>query len=79
MVFRFIFQYLQNGEKHEGSSEMVKGKMRSKWQMTCPLPETPVSLDAPLSQSGATMYGFMVIYCLQHLYSENYTKEQFRY
>ena len=34
--------------------------MRSKWQMICPLPETPVSLNASLSQPGTSMYGFMV-------------------
>ena len=49
--------------------------MRSKWQMTCPLPETPVSLNASLSQSGASMYGFMVKISpfLQHFCPENYT------
>ena len=35
--------------------------MRSKWEMSCPLPETPVSLNTPFSEPGASVYGFMVI------------------
>ena len=54
------FQYLPNGEKVEGDTEKVKGEMISRWQMTCPLPETPVSRNASLSQAEASMYGFMV-------------------
>ena len=59
ILVMIILQYIE-GEKQLGETENQTGLLRSKWQMSCPLPDTPVSLNASFSEPGASMYGFMV-------------------
>ena len=57
-------QYLVNGSKEYFREQMVPGSMRTKWEMSCPLPEA-------LPEQGGVQFRFEVQYIVPGLFGKN--------